>query len=205
MPKPIKFSHHGKQLVFQMQKVDRSKLYGFKELVVHDENDQPCELATLAEDGKTLVGKGGSGIGQLTADGKWTDKSKLKPIDLEGNEITPVPSSFAAPIELAEETTIDDYLDHNVRLIYELAIDNESATEEELVGKLKAGAIFKFPYSYRGGLEADVGFLMFNSEQKVFFLVGESTLVDFVGLQQVATPVEVDEDDGNDLMDFSMM
>lgn len=205
MPKPIKFSHDGKQLVFQMQKVDRSKLYGFKELVVHDENEQPCELATLAEDGKTLVGKGGSGIGQLTADGKWTDKSKLKPIDLEGNEITPVPSSFAAPIELAQETTIDDYLDHNVRLIYELSIDNESATEEELVGKLKEGVIFKFPYSYRGGLEADVGFLMFNAEQKVFFLVGESTLVDFVGLQQVATPVEGDDDDGTDLMDFSMM
>ena len=205
MPKPIKFSHDGKQLVFQMQKVDRIKLYGFKELVVHDENEQPCELATLAEDGKTLVGKGGSGIGQLTADGKWTDKSKLKPIDLEGNEITPVPSSFAAPIELAQESTIDDYLDHNVRLIYELSIDNESATEEELVGKLKEGVIFKFPYSYRGGLEADVGFLMFNAEQKVFFLVGESTLVDFVGLQQVATPVEGDDDDGTDLMDFSMM
>lgn len=205
MPKPIKFSLEGKQLVFQMHKVDRSKLYGFKELIVHDESDQACELATLADDGKTLVGKGGSGIGQLTADGKWTDKSQLKPIDLEGNEITPVPSSFAAPIELAQETSIDDYLDHNVRLIYELKVDNESATEESLIGKLKDGAIFKFPYSYRGGLEADVGFLMFNSEQEVFFLVGETTLVDFVGLQQVATPVEADEDDEGDLMDFSMM
>ena len=106
MPKPIRFSHAGKQLAFQMHKVDRSKLYGYKELLVTDDTEQVCELATLADDGKTLVGKGGTGIAQLTADGKWTDKTKLKPVDLEGNEITPVPSSFAAPIELEEEVPI---------------------------------------------------------------------------------------------------
>ncbi len=205
MPKPIRFSQDGKQLVFQMEKVDRSKLYGFKELVVQDENDQSCELATLAEDGKTLVGKGGTGIGQMTADGKWTDKTQLKPIDLEGNEITPVPSSFAAPIELTQETTMDDYLDHNIRLIYRLNVDSESATEEELISKLSDGAIFKFPYSYRGGLEADVGFILFNEDQEIFFVVGESTIVDFVGLQQVATPVSDEDTEETDLMDFSMM
>ena len=188
-----------------MEKVDRSKLYGFKELVVQDENDQSCELATLAEDGKTLVGKGGTGIGQMTADGKWTDKTQLKPIDLEGNEITPVPSSFAAPIELTQETTMDDYLDHNIRLIYRLNVDSESATEEELISKLSDGAIFKFPYSYRGGLEADVGFILFNEDQEIFFVVGESTIVDFVGLQQVATPVSDEDTEETDLMDFSMM
>ena len=205
MPKPIRFSQDGKQLVFQMEKVDRSKLYGFKELVVQVENDQSCELATLAEDGKTLVGKGGTGIGQMTADGKWTDKTQLKPIDLEGNEITPVPSSFAAPIELTQETTMDDYLDHNIRLIYRLNVDSESATEEELISKLSDGAIFKFPYSYRGGLEADVGFILFNEDQEIFFVVGESTIVDFVGLQQVATPVSDEDTEETDLMDFSMM
>ena len=108
MPKPIRFQFESAQLAFQMQKVDRSKLYGFKEVVVHDAEDRICELATLAEDGKTVVGKGGTGIGQLTADGKWTDKSKLTPVDLEGNEIQPVVSSFAAPIELAVQTTFDD-------------------------------------------------------------------------------------------------
>ena len=205
MPKPIRFSHVGKQLCFQMEKVDRSKLYGYKELLVLDEHQQQCELATLADDGKTLVGKGGTGIGQLTADGKWTDKTQLRPIDLEGKEITPVPSSFAAPIDLKEETTIDDYLDHNIRLVYRLVVDSASETEEELFSALKQGAILKFPYSFRGGLEADVGFLLMNSDNQIFFVVGERTIVEFVGLQQVAPAVAPDAEQEGDLMDFSMM
>ena len=204
MPKPIRFLHDGKELSFQMQKVDRSKLYGFKEQLVTDEHDQVCELATLADDGKTLVGKGGTGIGQLTADGKWTDKSKLKPIDLEGNEITPVPSSFAAPVELKQEVSIDEYLSHNIRLIYRLVADSGSPAEEELRAQLKDGAILKFAYSYRGGLEADAGFLLMNHEEQLFFVVGESTEIAFVGLQQVAAAAPP-EDAGGDLMDFSMM
>ena len=100
---------------------------------------------------------------------------------------------------------MDDYLDHNIRLIYRLNVDSESATEEELISKLSDGAIFKFPYSYRGGLEADVGFILFNEDQEIFFVVGESTIVDFVGLQQVATPVSDEDTEETDLMDFSMM
>ena len=187
-----------------MQKIDRTKLYGFKEVLVYDEHETECELATLAEDGKTLVGKGGTGIGQLTADGKWTDKSKLKPIDLEGNEIQPVPSSFAAPIELTEVVTVDNFLEHNIRLIYRLNIESGSESEEALHQSLKNGEIFRFPYSYRGGLEADTGFLMMNENDEIFFLVGDSTEVDFVGLQQVSTATSQDSDD-TDLMDFSMM
>ena len=36
MPKPIKFSFAGKESVFEMHKVDRSRLYGYKELEVLD-------------------------------------------------------------------------------------------------------------------------------------------------------------------------
>ncbi len=204
MVKPIRFKHDGSNLAFQMQKVDRSRLYGSKELLVHDEDDRPCVLATLAEDGKTLIGKGGTGIGQLTADGKWTDKSKLRPVDLEGNEITPVPSSFAAPIELKHETSIDDFLNHNIRLVYQLITDESSETEEKLVASLRDGAILKFPYSWRGGLEADSGFILCNSEHRIFFLVGHATAAEYVGLQQIVASTDPSEADV-DLFDFEMM
>ena len=59
-----------------MTKVDRAKLYGYKELLVLDENGETCEMATLAEDGHTVVGKGGTGMGYLSADGQWCDKSQ---------------------------------------------------------------------------------------------------------------------------------
>lgn len=201
----IEFEFKGTPITFNMIKVDRNKLYGYKVLDVLDENDEPCELTTLADDGKTLIGKGGTGIGYLDADGNWSDKSQLNPVDLQGKPIQPVLSSFSAPIELATEISIEDYLDHNIRLIYQLEIDQ---TSHPLIDKLKSGAIFLFDYSFRGGLEADAGIMLINDEDEIFFLVGDKTSVSFKGLQQSA-PVATEEADAtNDdagLMDFGMI
>jgi len=189
-----------------MHKVDRSKLYGFKELEVNDGEGDPCELATLADDGKTVIGKGGTGIGYLTADGLWCDKSNLTPVDIEGEKIEPVKSSFGTAIPLTETVTTEEFLNHNIRLCY---IMKSEELCEPLMAKLKDNQIFKFPYSYRGGLEADAGFLLMNMEQEVFFLVGDPTVVEFVGLQQaapVAAEEETTEDKSDDgLMDFGMI
>lgn len=205
MPRTLAFSFGGNAIDFSMHKIDRSRLYGFKELLVLDEQGEPCELNTLAEDGKTLIGKGGTGIGYLDADRNWVEKSNLTAVDLEGNEITPVPSSFSAPIELGEKADTEDLLNHNIRLIYRL---ESEAIDESLVKELSAGAIFKFDYSFRGGLEADAGFLMHNESGEIFFLVGDSSNVEYVGLQQAApTASEATGDDSaaDDLMDFGMI
>lgn len=206
MPKPIRFTFDGDQFSFQMNKIDRSKLYGFKETIVHDDQGRECELATLAEDGRTLIGKGGTGIGQLTADGKWTDKSKLVPVDVEGNQIQPVPSSFAAAIPLKEEVSLEEFLDHNIRLVYRLEIDESAGAMESLFQRLKEGAIFSFPYSYRGGLEADSGFLLFNDQAKLFFVVGNRVDIRYANLQQIAVSGEPEMEPGDDsALDFGMM
>ena len=201
----IEFEFAGSPVTFNMIKVDRNKLYGYKIVEVLDENDEECELTTLADDGKTLIGKGGTGIGYLDADGNWSDKSQLKPVDLEGKPIEPVLSSFSAPIQLAEEISIEDYLDHNIRLIYQLEIDEAT---HPLIDKLKSGSIFLFDYSFRGGLEADAGIMLINDDEEIFFLVGDKTNVSFKGLQQSA-PVATDEgettDDEAGLMDFGMI
>ena len=207
MGKPLKFVFQDQPIEFEMNKVDRSKLYGFKEQEVLDEHGQPCELTTLADDGRTLVGKGGTGIGYLDADGNWCDKTELKPVDLEGKEIIPVPSSFAAPIALDNEVTIDEYLEHNIRLVYQL---DATLVTNELNDRLANGAIFHFPYSYRGGLESDAGFLLTNADNDVFFLVGDRTNVDYKNLQAPSPTVPVDDSDSGDagdedLMDFGMI
>ena len=203
MAKPIKFTFAGEESVFEMHKVDRSRLYGYKELEVLDEHGNSCVLTTLAKDGQSLIGKGGTGIGYVDADGNWCDKDQLKPVDLQGNTITPVASSFAAPIELTDEVSTERFLDHNIRLIYEL--DSEGITPG-LAERLQAGAMFMFPYSYRGGLEADTGFLMINSTGDIFFLVGDDSNIEFKGLQQAVpvTDYETSDDDGS-LMDFDMI
>ncbi len=205
MAKPLVFKLDGAEVAFDMQKVDRSKLYGYKEIEMLDEHGDKCEMATLAEDGHTIIGRGGTGIGYLSADGLWCDKAELQPVDLSGVPIQPVTSSFAAPIELSDPVSADEYLQHSIRGVY--AMETE-AMDSGLIGKLKDGAIFKFSYSYRGGLEADIAFLLCNDAGDVFMAVGSNTAIEFIGLQQVAATVAEDteeEDADGDEMDFSMI
>ena len=203
MPKPLVFQYGDRDFAFDLHKVDRSKLYGSKTVEVLDDRDRFCEMATLAEDGKTLIGIGGTGIGYLTADGNWSDKTDLTAVNMEGEPITPVPSSFAAPIKLEKETSMEEYLDHNMRLFYKL--DHNDVIPDELSRRLNDGAIFLFDYSYRGGLQADSGFLLKNDNNEIFFLVGDKTGVDFIGLQQTASVTDEETPDAADLMSFDMI
>lgn len=202
MAKPLVFQFGDCDLALVMNKVDRSKLYGYKEVEVLDDQGRRCELATLAGDGRTVVGRGGTGIAQLAPDGTWCDKGALRPVNVEGVEIQPVPSSFGAPIKLFETATVEEYLSHTIRLVYQLTCD---ADLTDLKAELARGTIFKFPYSFRGGLEADAGFLLANEEGEIFLAVGNPTRIEFIGLAQVAAAEEEGEVDETDLMDFDMI
>lgn len=201
MPKQLKFAWEKQTVAFDMEKVDRTKLYGTKSLEVMDENGGRCRMVTLASDGHSLIGKGGTGLGQIDADGNWIEKNQMTPVDVEGQEITPVGSSFAADIELDNEVSTEEYLNHKIRLVYQLQTET---FPDSLKKKLTDGTIFKFDYSYRGGLEADAGFLIDNDEGKTFFAVGDPTDVTFKGLQEAAVTV-ADEDLDEDEMDFGMI
>ena len=204
MAKPLVFEYGGRNLSFSMSKVDRSKLYGFKRVEVLDEEERPCELATLADDGRTIIGRGGIGTGYVSSDGRWCDKDILRPVDLEGNQIQPVPSSFAAPLPLAQRVSTDEYLQHDVRSVYLMQTEDDAG---DLVEELRQGAIFKFPYSFRGGLQADAGFLLANVQGEVFMAVGNPAGIEFVGLHETAPVVEEEEgaEQEPDLMDFDMI
>ena len=202
MAKPLVFQWGDSDLSFQLCKVDRSKLYGYKEVEVIGEGGAVCELATLADDGRTVVGRGGTGLGYVDADGLWSDKTRLKPVDVEGNEIKPVPSSFSAPIKLFETVSADHYLSHNIRMVYQLDCEGDLET---LQTELKRGTIFSFPYSYRGGLEANAGFLLLGDDGNIFLAVGDPTKAEFIGLAQVAVFEEEAGGEETDLMDFDMI
>jgi hypothetical protein len=205
MAKPLVFQWRDRPISFQMAKVDRARLYGFKESEVLNDQGQRCELATLAQDGQTVVGRGGTAFGAVTVYGTWIEKSQLKPVDPAGQPIQPVASSFAAPVPLVEQVSPEEYLDCAVRAVYlmETADDIGPLAEE-----LAQGTIYRFPYSFRGGLEPDQGFLLANAEGKIFCAIGKPVKVEFIGLAQAAAVVE-DEDaeseEEADAMDFSMM
>ena len=109
-----------------------------------------------------------------TADG-WTDKSQLKPVDLDGKEMQPVPSSYGAPIPLAETATVDEYLSTT----FVSSMNSRAKGCSSLRQPLAEGR-FSFPYSYRGGLDAAP--CCKGEDDNIFFVVGNPTKVEFTGL-----------------------
>jgi hypothetical protein len=205
MAKPLVFDFHGYSVEVALEKIDRARLYGYVDTEVQDEAGKPCELATLLGDGHSIVGRGGSAIAYLSADGLWRARAELRPVDPQGNPITPVKSSFDAPIPLAETATVDDFLSHNVHLIYQVVLAAEVPT---LMDELKAGTVFKFPFSYRGGVEASPAFLLLGADGTPFLCVGTPTAIEFVGPAATA-PAIADETAGGgedeDALDFSLV
>jgi hypothetical protein len=114
-----------------------------------------------------------------------------------------VPSSYAAPVPLTAKVSVDEYLSHNVRSVYQVSSEVDLGP---LLAELKKGVIFNFPYSFRGGLEPDAGFLLMAADGTVFVAVGTPTKLEFVGFEQVAAVTE-EETEGaeEEEIDFSMM
>lgn len=102
-----------------------------------------------------------------------------------------------------ETATAERHLEHNVRLVYRV----EPKTKAEyLMAELARGMIFQFPYSYRRGLEADVGLLLANDSGEAMFVVGDPNDLKFIGRAAPAATVDENGEEGDgDLMDFDMI
>jgi hypothetical protein len=204
MAKPLVVNLGGADFPLDLSKVERSDLYGFIEVETLDEQGRRCTLATLADDGKTIIGTSGSAIAMLTPEGNWVERRTLIPTDNQGQAIKPVSSSYSAPVPLSKKATIEEYLGHNIRSVYQVTAEVDLAP---LMGELKKGTIFRFPYSFRGGLEPDAGFLLLAADGTPFLAIGTPTKLEMIGLDQTAGVVD-DEDAGGDednALDFSMM
>ena len=152
---------------------------------------------------------GGTASGYVNTEGLWVTRDELIPIDRDGKEIKEVASSFSAPTALTQEVDIDTFLDHPIRLAYQL--EEQTEMDAGLKAKLKAGAIFQFPFSYRGGIYFDPAFLMQGEGETLWMLIGQKSDIEFVGFEQAAICAarceELGEDDSGetDAFDFDML
>lgn len=206
MAKPLVLTHKGASLAFDMERLDRSRIYGYIDKEALDDQGRPCQMAYLIADGRTMFGRGSVAQGSLSPDGQWRASGALQPVDAQGQRITPVPSSFNAPIAQMDEATLEDYLSCNVRSVYLLAcIEGDLA---DLKNELLAGKIYRFPFSYRGGLEPDEAFLLAGADGNVWLALGTRTQLEFIGLDDtaaVASDAAEETAPEEDAMDFSMM
>ena len=208
MARKLEFIFGNEAFTVEINKVDRTKIYGRVATETFDAHDKPCDLATLARDGRTIIPMGGTASGYVNPEGIWIERGELVPINRDGEEIKEVPSSFSAPTKLSEEVSIEEFLDHPIRLSYHLSKDGVSET---MMKKLQDGAIYKFPFSYRGGIYYDPAFLMTDLEGELWMMIGHTSDIEFVGFEQAAICAaraeELGEDDSGDRdsFDFDML
>jgi hypothetical protein len=190
MAKNLVFSLDGKEFEVVIKRIDRDDLYGKVEVEAFDEKGKPAELKVLAADGKTLIDKGGTALETLNAKGDSIDRTELVAVDINGDPIEKVPSSFDAPNEL-KKAEIDDYLSLLVKSVYLLDAP-EGADIDYLKDHLSAKQIFSFPFSYRGGLEYDNAFVL-GDDKDAFMVVGKDAELRYLKLNQSSVLDSVEE------------
>ncbi len=204
MPRALKFKYGGSEFECELNKIDRRKLYGSVDVETRDMDGNRCGLATLANDGKTLIPYGGTALGYIGADGEWVERSELKPVDLSGNELPMLSSSFDITIELEKTATLEEFLNYSSRLVYLLGTDEEM--DPVLVKELAAGKIFQFEFLYRDGISADPAFMIGTPDGLIWMMVGKPSSIDYVGLDQAAVCfVDEEEDEQVNEFDFEML
>ncbi len=208
MARSLSFSIKNTEFDAEIIKVDRSHLYGTVSIETADMNGARCAVATLAVDGKTLIPKGGTALGYINPDGEWVSRDELQPVDLDGEPVEEVESSFDAPIVLDKKCDAEEFLNHSVRLVYRL---DAEAFPAELMSELKAGTLFQFGFSYRGGVGYDPAFILGDEDDNVWMMVTRENRVESVGLAQAAVcygenlDEDTDDEDTSDSIDFSML
>ena len=208
MPRSLEFklTPKGKSFSFNINKVDRTKLYGRVELLTFDNFDQKCELATLARDGATVIPYGGTASGYINTDGLWIERDQLDPIDADGNLIEEVETSFGRTNQLTELKSIDEFLDHPIRLTY--ALNSTDTLPAGVQKKLSGGSIFRFDFSYRGGPDTSPAFILSDESNKIWMLIGETSEIEFIGFEQAAVCASTHQNDSendDDGFDFDML
>ena len=204
MPRALKFKYGDSEFECELNKIDRRKLYGSVDVETRDIDGNRCGLATLANDGKTLIPYGGTALGYISSDGEWVERTDLKPVDLSGNELPLLSSSFDITIELKKTATLEEFLNYSSRLVYLMGTDDEFAPK--LVEQLAAGVIFQFEFLYREGISADPAFLLGTPDGLIWMMVGKPSAIEYVGLDQAAVCFVGNEDDEEvEEFDFEML
>lgn len=203
MARPLVLSLDGQEFPVRITKVDREKLYGAIEIEAFDENGNEAFLRVLASDGKTLIDKGGTALAVLSEDGDWIDRRSLIALNQDGDQIEPVPSSFNIT-NLLSPATVEEYLSVIVKSVY--VIDSVDEAElDYLKSHLSGGDIFKFKFSFRGGLEFDSAFLLSNKEG-IFMVTGTDARLQFLKLSQERILDSIEEQEiSADELDFDLL
>jgi hypothetical protein len=185
--------------------IDRKKLYGWTENLALDEQGNECKLVTMDESGTLIIPKGGMGLGVLSPEGSWVQRSSLKAVNIDdGTPVDLLPSSFSVTVDLTEKVSVEEFLDHSISSFYQL--DNIDPALIDWIG----ADIYRFDYCYRESYVGKPAFLLVAEDaeknKKLFMMIGIHTEIEMLSITQSAI-IEEDaeqEEENDGEIDFSM-
>jgi hypothetical protein len=199
MARTLSFTYKGADFQVPINKVDRKKVYGWVDRKAIDRDGNECFFGSISGDGLNIFGRESFEMGHVDDNGDWVEKGNLKVVDLDGDVLEKQDASFKSTIELAEVVSVDEYLNHTAKSVYQ--IDDPGG----LLETVREAGIFKFTFNYVASYQPDPAFLVEN-DGVLFMVVGEDAGFEFIGLAEVENTVlvEDEEEESSDELDFSM-
>lgn len=177
-------------------KIERKKIYGYKEISALDPAGNECRQCFLDASGTVLIPQGAIKLASLDECGNCIERSEMVLVDADGNPPANYPSSFDAPIALEYAVDEETFLDHIWKGVYQISNPELAA----VVG----GQIYAFPFSYRGGHTCDEGFLL-AANGVCFLFYGEKTDFPFLNAPDSGVLDDVEDTCDDSDFEFDMM
>jgi hypothetical protein len=202
MAREVDFNLGGSQFFAELVKYDRKKVYGWVEEKAFDNDGMECSLSYLMDDGRTIIPGGGFSQKIFSADGQEVSRAELKTESVDGSDLITFPSVFDGQV-LLSPSSIDEYLALNVTSIYQLGIRDGG---DKVVKHLSQGNIYKMNFSYRGGFDPDMAFLLASGDT-VFLVSGKPTNYSMLSRNDQVSENDESSDieDEDSEIDFGMM
>ena len=199
MAREILLNLNKKKSTFEISKIDRKKLYGFKKRLFLDDKGEECSKANLEEETGIVFVNSDINSCYLDHKGNYIEKSDLEAINENGKKVKKEDSTIGKEVNLNSITT-EDALNLKVNSVYHL---EPKEFDKNLKLKLDNGEVFSFPFNYYADFKLEDGIIL-KSEKEYFALIGRKTSCHWVGENSDDLPEDVEEFEDNDL-DFEMM
>lgn len=204
MGKNLHFVIEGKSWSAGISKVDRNKVYGHVEEVISDSNGELCTVASILDDGQTIIVSGATALKTVNSDNREVSKDTIKTVNLNGTDAVLVPSSYDTDAVLTPGT-LDDLFNLEITAVYQLVWDDEAA-KLDLISYLSTNKVLKFVFNYRADYEgADA--VLITAQNQVFALTGKFLEFKFLENKQIIITEESEAESNveEDAMDFGML
>ena len=199
MAREILLNLNKKKSSFEISKIDRKKLYGFKKRLFIDEKGKECSTANLEEETGIVFVNSDISSCYLDYKGNYLEKKDLEAINENGKKVTKKESTIGKEVNL-QSISIEDALNLKVNSVYIL---EPKDFDKDLKSKLDKGEIFSFPFNYYADFKLEDAIIL-KSEKEYFALIGRKTSCHWIGENSDDLPEEVEEFEDDDLS-FEMM